>query len=213
MNSTTRLVLNAEDDGISVDSRTSRSPLPPHLSVSRQLSSDSQYADIPEWTDRRAAVVVGVLKAACQTDLSPSEMERRQYRSINPSTRELSHVYNTADSQMNDRVMVDGNEYRIVDLAAETTNSSEYTQPAAMTSRPGLHRTLQPTQSDGEYVIPNSQEYQGLDSDTQEYVALYMTPDMQSQQRTMDMGTHQYQLPNSSSMEPIGLYTVPDSSR
>jgi len=60
-----------------------------------------------------------------------------------------------------------------------------------------------PNQSDGEGVIPNNLgtqkgnlHYQQLKTDNQEYLALYMTPDMQKP--TADMryvDGHQYQLP------------------
>ena len=77
------------------------------------------------------------------------------------------------------------------------------------------------TQSDGEYAVPNwsdrgfvasgtQNDYQQLKTDNQEYVALYMTPDMQKP-NMLDLDGHEYQLPDAASMDSPGVYAEPES--
>ena len=72
------------------------------------------------------------------------------------------------------------------------------------------------TESDGEYVVPNwsdrgcvvsgtQNDYQQLKTDNQEYIALYMTPNM------LDVDGHQYQLLDATAMDSPGVYAQPKS--
>ena len=127
------------------------------------------------------------------------------------------HEYNTTDSQMKGRVKRDEQEDREVDPRMLETNQKQYARPEATNLSnngcvpliPVTKSNLEIMESSAEYVLPNHpiMNYQDLNSDTQEYTPLYMTPDMPQQQRnTVEVDGHQYQLPTSSSMESINIY-------
>ena len=143
------------------------------------------------------------------------------YRGLNAESIDPMHEYDAAMVQAGShRVVHNGKEYLIVDPNMSLFGA-EYTQ--LQSTNPSSHHNygtkanLAPTQSDGDYVVPShlgmqNGNYQGLRTDTQEYVALYMTPDMQKPSPGMlDVNGHQYQLPDAASMDSPGVYAEPES--
>ncbi len=89
--------------------------------------------------------------------------------------------------------------------------SLEYAEPEA---RPSVHDRGTVARNENEIGYANDDGprplYQGLDPNTQEYMDVYVTPGNQGEEgQSVEVDNHQYQLPTSSSMEPINLYTVP----
>ena len=203
--------------------------LPLQQSISKQLQVQTDPSAIPV-KDKKAATLIGKLKVACQQKPTSSGLEssdQQQYRGLNPDTVDPTHDYNpTSTSERRHEIVHNGRVYHIVDPNAHLVSSGGYyyTQPQTTTvASSGISQvrkaSLAPTRSEGEYVVPNNIGvqtkylcYQGLRTDMQEYLTLYMTPDMQNPNPAVfEMNGHQYQLPNATSMDPPGVYAEPDS--
>lgn len=213
-------IIDGEEGSNTISTCTSMSTLPPHLSVIRQPSANSEYTEVP-LPQTRATTIIQRLKTACrEKSLTPNrtyqephqEIVNHTYTSLDSGSLDSDHHYNTTTSQMNDRVVMDGKEYRIIDPKSQESNrrTAVYTQPKGTASRSIWIPSSQREHS-GEYVIPHQQDYQGLSPQMQEYIDIYATPDTQNPQlNVVQVGEHQYQLPNSSSMEPVCLYATTD---
>ena len=201
--------------------------LPLQQSITKQLQVQTESSAMKK--DKKAATLIGKLKVACQQNLTSSGLEssdQQQYRGLNPDTMDPTHEYDAANTQERRHEIVhNGQVYHIVDPNVHMVSSGDYyTQPQTTTvASTGISQVtktrLAPTRSEGEYVVPNDfgvqnkyLRYQGLRTDRQEYLTLYMTPDMQNPNlAVLEMNGHQYQLPNATSMDPPGVYAEPDS--
>ena len=231
--SSTTLVSRTLGDGMSEVRLNHRlqaqnSTIPPRLSVARQPSGNTEYSEILARKERKATTLIGKLKNVCQQDSDRMDAEtttQQLYKGLNPNSIDSMHEYDAAMAQVGrHRVVHSGKEYHIVDpnMSLLDASGGEYTQPQSTTlsshHRYATKANLVPAQSDGEYVVPTNLgmqngnlHYQGLKTDTQEYVALYMTPDMQKQSPGMlDVNGHQYQLPDATSMDSPAVYTEPE---
>ena len=202
--------------------------LPLQQSISKPLQIQTESSAIPV-KDKKAATLIGKLKVVCQQNPTSSGLEssdQQQYRGLNPDTMDPTHEYDAASTQERRHEIVhNGQVYHIVDPNVHMVSSGDYyTQPQTTTvASTGISQVtkarLAPTRSEGEYVVPNHfgvqnkyLRYQGLRTDMQEYLTLYMTPDMQNPNlAVLEMNGHQYQLPNATSMDPPGVYAEPDS--
>ena len=202
--------------------------LPLQQSITKPLQIQTESSAIPV-KDKKAATLIGKLKVVCQQNPTSSGLEssdQQQYRGLNPDTMDPTHEYDAASTQERRHEIVhNGQVYHIVDPNVHMVSSGDYyTQPQTTTvASTGISQVtktrLAPTRSEGEYVVPNHfgvqnkyLRYQGLRTDMQEYLTLYMTPDMQNPNlAVLEMNGHQYQLPNATSMDPPGVYAEPDS--
>lgn len=203
--------------------------LPLQQSITKQLQVQTEPSAIPVRKDKKAATLIGKLKVVCQQSATSSDLEssdQQQYRGLNPDTLDPTHEYDAASTQERRHEIVhNGQVYHIVDPNVHVVSSGDYyTQPQTTTvANSGISQvtktSLAPTKSEGEYVVPNNfgvqnkyLRYQGLRTNMQEYLTLYMTPDMQNPNlAVLEMNGHQYQLPNATSMDPPGVYAEPDS--
>ena len=201
--------------------------LPLQQSITKPLQIQTESSAIPV-KDKKAATLIGKLKVVCQQNPTSSGLEssdQQQYRGLNPDTMDLTHEYDAASTQERRHEIVhNGQVYHIVDPNVHMVSSGDYyTQPQTTTvASTGISQVtktrLAPTRSEGEYVVPNHfgvqnkyLRYQGLRTDMQEYLTLYMTPDMQNPNlAVLEMNGHQYQLPNATSMDPPGVYAEPE---
>ncbi len=199
--------------------------LPPrlHLEVGRRVSTESAYEDMLPSRDGSLRSVIRRLQVACgraprpllpppankQTTvgvLAPPQLSHPP-RPIPPlPTNGLTGIEEDDNGGMESWAVASAN-------VNEDGPSLEYAEPETRLS--GHDKRNVRKESGGSYVngdddrprpqyqgLDHGPQYQGLDHGSLEYMALYDTPDTQAD-------SHQYQLPISSSMEPISLYTVP----
>ena len=220
-----------EEDSLSLSSRatlmsrsrvSANSTLPAQISMSHLPSVNRCHTKTN--SNGESVKVVERLRTACtgsampNTDHDPTGSE---YKALEPSTQE-PEMYDTLDPTTKDIVIRDGQVYR--SLVSRTRNgaSAEYTrtkstntQPRNQAQKRGLQTEESLTDSTSSYMytvpghISSPRNYQGIQPERKDYLALYMTP--YTQWREMDVGGHMYQLPNPSSMESLNIYTAPDS--
>lgn len=221
---------DTEEDSLSLSSRatlmssvSARSTLRTQTRLPLVSRSHTNMTKTNINSDPEATEVLGRLRAVCTTDSNASyEQADPDYKTLEPSTQEPKEMYDTVDPATKDIVIRDGEVYRSLVSLTNNGTSTEYTRPHSVNTQ--LRNQIQrrdlesggrsPTYSarSSMYTVPEHtgpSNYQGLQPEPR---ALYTTPYTQwDSGGEMDVAGHMYQLPNSSSMEPLSVYNTPDS--
>lgn len=173
--------------------RSQSLPPRPQLLV-RQPSTDSAYEDMALSPNHHAQSLIRRLQVACRSSPKPI-----------PPPKPRKQTTEQEDS---------GVVEPCAGASTEDVPSLEYAEPDA---RPSGNEPRGTTHAQSETMYINSTEedqplphYQGLDPTTQEYMDVYLMPGASPREERI-VGHNSYQLPCSSSMEPLNVYTVPAS--
>ena len=227
---------DTEEDSLTLSSRattlmssvSARSILRTHQTrlplVSRSHTNNNVIKTNIE-TASEAVEVVGRLRAVCTTDSNAvHEQTETDYKTLELPTQEPGEMYDTVDQTTRDIVIRDGEVYRSLASIAANGSSTEYTRPNStntQTRNQIWRRDVEtggksPTDSANSYMytVPEHTSPSHYQEILPESNALYTTPYTQcGSGGEMEVAGHMYQLPNSSSMEPLSVYNAPDTRK